>query len=100
MPVTRSDIQRIAELAELGVDDATAAQLEQQLSRILDYVAQLRELPREADGDDGADSVRLRKDEVRPDALQIPPAEFAPAMKQGLFLVPRIAELAPGAADE
>jgi aspartyl/glutamyl-tRNA(Asn/Gln) amidotransferase C subunit len=100
MSVTRADIQRIAELAELSVDDATAAQLEQQLSRILDYVAQLRELPSEPDGTGGAAGVRLRKDDVRPDALQIPPADFAPVMKQGLFLVPKIAELAPGAADE
>ncbi len=100
MAVSRADIQRIAELAELAVDGATAAELERQLSRILDYVAQLRELPQEPDGGAAAAGVRLRKDDVRPDALQSPPAEFAPAMKQGLFLVPRIAELAPGAADE
>lgn len=100
VPVTRADIQRIAELAELAVDDRAAAELEGQLSRILDYVAQLQELPREAAGHGDDRSARLRRDEVHPDPLRDPPASFAPAMKQGLFLVPRLSELAPGAADE
>ncbi len=100
MGVTRADIQRIAELAELAVDDATARQLEQQLSRILDYVAQLQQLPEEGAGDGDQRAVRLRKDEVRSDPLLLPPDAFAPAMRQGLFVVPRIAELAGGAVDE
>lgn len=100
MAVTRADIQRIAELAELAVDDGTAAELEGQLTRILDYVAQLQELPREAAGHGDDRSVRLRRDDVRPDPLQDPPASFAPALKHGLFLVPRLSELAAGAADE
>lgn len=100
MAITRDDIRRIAELAELAVDDPTARQLEQQLSRILDYVAQLQELPRDGAGLDDARSVRLRKDEVRPDPLAIPPDAFAPAMRQGLFVVPRLTELAGGAGEE
>ncbi len=87
MSVTRAEIQRIAEL-------------EGQLSRILDYVAQLRELPPDGAGAADEAALRLRRDEVKPDPLERPPAEFAPAMKQGLFLVPHVAELAPGAADE
>jgi aspartyl-tRNA(Asn)/glutamyl-tRNA(Gln) amidotransferase subunit C len=100
MAVTRADIQRIAELAELAVDDATAAELEGQLSRILDYVAQLQQLPQGGAGHGDERAVRLRRDEVHPDRLLDPPAAFAPTLKQGLFLVPRLAELAPGAADE
>ncbi len=100
MGVTRADIQRIAELAELAVDDATAQQLEQQLSRILDYVAQLQQLPDDDGTGDDPRAVRLRPDEVRPDPLLAKPEAFAPAMKQGLFVVPRIAELSAGAEDE
>ena len=96
MSVTRAEIQKIAALAELHVDEQTAAQLEQQLSRILDYVAQLQQLP--AGGADGGDTraVRLRRDEVAPDPLAAPPAAFAPALKHGLFLVPRLGELNRG----
>ena len=96
MSVSRADIQKIADLAELAVDEAGAAELEQQLNRILDYVAQLQQMPEEAEhlGDERA--ARLRKDEVAADPLLIPPAQFAPALRQGLFVVPRIAELVAG----
>lgn len=100
MAVTRADIQRIAELAELHVDDAAAAELEGQLSRILDHVAQLQQLPPAAAAAGTEAALRLRRDEVGPDPLEAPPASFAPALKGGLFLVPKVAELAPGAADE
>lgn len=96
MGVTREDIRKIAELAELAVDDAAAEELERQLSRILDYVAQLQEVHEGggAGGDERAS--RLRPDRVAPDPLLAPPASWAPAMKQGLFLVPRLGELDKG----
>jgi aspartyl/glutamyl-tRNA(Asn/Gln) amidotransferase C subunit len=96
MPVTRADIQKIADLAELHVDETTAAELEAQLSRILDYVAQLSELPKAGPslGDDRA--VRLRSDVVRSDQLGFPVSRLAPAMKHDLFLVPRLGELGQG----
>lgn len=96
MSVTREEIRRIAALAELHVDDATAERLERELSRILEYVAQLAELP-EGQGGGGDDrAVRLRQDEIGPDRLEEPPAAFAPALEQGLFLVPRLGELDRG----
>ena len=96
--VTSAEIQRIARLAELAVDEPTAVQLEAQLSRILDYVAQLAELPQDGAGDDDGRAVRLRPDEPgRSDALARPPAEWAPAFKGGLFVVPRLGELDKGA---
>jgi aspartyl-tRNA(Asn)/glutamyl-tRNA(Gln) amidotransferase subunit C len=96
MGVTRADIQKIAALAELAVDDAAAAELEVQLSRILDYVAQLAEVPK--DGEDAGDerTLRLRQDDIAPDPLLRDPQDFAPAFKQGLFLVPRLGELDRG----
>jgi aspartyl/glutamyl-tRNA(Asn/Gln) amidotransferase C subunit len=95
--VTRAEIQRIAQLAELAVDEPTAVQLESQLSRILDHVAQLAELPKGGDGDGDERVVRLRADEPgRSDVLARPPAEWAPAFKGGLFVVPRLGELDKG----
>ncbi|MFI5280482.1 MAG: aspartyl/glutamyl-tRNA amidotransferase subunit C [Gemmatimonadales bacterium] len=95
--VTSAEIQRIAQLAELAVDEPTAVQLEAQLSRILDYVAQLAELPKVGDGDGDERTVRLRPDEPgRSDPLARPPADWAPAFKGGLFVVPRLGELDKG----
>lgn len=96
MAVSRSDVAKIAALAELAVDDATAAELEGQLSRILDYVAQLGEVPDDARvaGDERAS--RLRRDEVAPDPLARAPAQIAPAFQDGLFTVPRLGELDRG----
>lgn len=96
MSVTRDDILKIAKLAELSVDDATAAELEVQLNRILGYVEQLGELPHDGSlGDDGR-AVRLRKDEPNADPLSRPPADWAPEWKGGLFTVPRLGELDRG----
>ena len=95
--VTSAEIQRIAELAELAVDEPTAVQLESQLSRILDYVAQLAELPQEGGGDGDERAVRLRADEPgHSDALARPPEQWAPAFKGGLFVVPRLGALDKG----
>ena len=95
MSVTRDQIRRIAELAELAVDDAAAAELEVQLNRILGYVEQLSELPA---GGAGHDERRapLRRDEPNADVLQGRPEHWSPAMKGGLFTVPRLGELDRG----
>src|SRR5512135_3032611 len=96
MGVSRRDVEKIAALAELAVDDATAAELERQLSRILDYVAQLGEVPDDTAvaGDERA--ARLGRDEPAPDPLRRPPREFAPDFQGGLFTVPRLGELDRG----
>jgi len=97
--VTREQIQRIAALAELSVDDATAAELERQLTRILDYVRQLEELDT---GDTRVADPRatpLRRDEVIAGRLDWPARDFAVALRQDLFVVPRLGELS-GDAEE
>jgi aspartyl/glutamyl-tRNA(Asn/Gln) amidotransferase C subunit len=87
--VTRKDIEKIAALAELGVDDAAAAELQQQLTRILDYVAQLSEVTDDATSAVDERAARLRRDVVDPDPLSRSPEEIAPAFTDGLFTVPR-----------
>jgi len=41
MSVTRDEVLKIAQLAELDVDEKTLPLLAEQMSRILDYVAQI-----------------------------------------------------------
>lgn len=96
MPVTRAEIRRIAELAELAVDEQTAGELEAQLSRILDYVAQLSELPTEGSGPEDARVAGLRRDVPDADPLALPPSVWAAGFKGGLFVVPRLGELDRG----
>ena len=96
MAVTREQIQRIAALAELAVDDTAAAELERQLTRILDYVRQLEEL--DTGGARVADErvAPLRRDDVVAGRLDRPARDFAAAMREGLFIVPRLGELGGG----
>ncbi len=98
MGVTRDDVAKIAKLAELEVGGEAAAALEAQLSRILDFVAQLGEVGDEAGAGEGGDdrAARLRRDVVAPDPLTRAPGEFAPAFRDGLFTVPRLGELDRG----
>ncbi len=93
MSVSSEEVQRIAQLAELHVDEAALPELVDQMSRILDYVAQLRSV---GAGEHvkpfipGPDTIRFRPDEVNPWPLAFGPDKMAPAFKGGFFLVPRL----------
>jgi aspartyl/glutamyl-tRNA(Asn/Gln) amidotransferase C subunit len=99
LAVTRERIQRIAALAELAVDDATAAELERQLTRILDYVRQLEELDTCDTGVADARATPLRRDQVVTGRLDRPARDFGAAMRQDLFVVPRLGEAGGGVED-
>ena len=96
MAVTRKQIRRIAALAELAVDDRSAAELEVQLNRILDYVRQLEVLDAGPAGGVDERAVRLRPDVVGSDPLVRPPRDFAPALREDLFVVPRLGAMGGG----
>jgi aspartyl-tRNA(Asn)/glutamyl-tRNA(Gln) amidotransferase subunit C len=103
MSVSRDEVMHIARLAEMEVDEATLPTLADELSRILEYVAQLGAA---AGGEQtrpfiaGPDTVRFRPDEVRPQPLAVKPADFAPAFKDGFFVVPRLGQFEDGAAEQ
>ena len=93
MSISRKDVERIAELAALHVDEQQLPQLTQQIASIIDYVSQLDA----ADvGEDAATWLAkaapqpLRADEVRPADLVRDLKTFAPAFKEGVFVVPRL----------
>jgi aspartyl-tRNA(Asn)/glutamyl-tRNA(Gln) amidotransferase subunit C len=93
MKIGREDVLHVAKLAALGVEEQDLPELTNQMARIVEFVAQLSEVPA---GEKvppflaGPDAVVLREDEVRPIPLAIPPAEMAPDFAQGFFLVPRL----------
>lgn len=93
MKISKQDVRHVARLAELAVDDAELETLTGQLDRIVAYVAQLEALPSEqaaAPFHPGPAGVRLRADRVAPVPLARPPESMAPAMRDGLFVVPRL----------
>lgn len=103
MSVSRDDVERIAQLAELGVEEEAAGPLAEELSRILEYVARLNELPAGETArpfSAGPDAIALRPDEVRPWPLAIPPAKLGPAFREGFFTVPRLGQFESTAAED
>jgi aspartyl-tRNA(Asn)/glutamyl-tRNA(Gln) amidotransferase subunit C len=101
MSVSRQDVERIARLAELHVDDAALPALTGQLSRILDYVSQIAAVPGTETVQPfapGPSALRFRDDVVRPVPLALSPAQIAPAFKDGFFLVPRLEAFDAGTA--
>jgi aspartyl-tRNA(Asn)/glutamyl-tRNA(Gln) amidotransferase subunit C len=95
MSVSREDVLKIAQLAELEVDEETLPALAEQMSRILDYVAQISGVAASEAVKPfipGPDGVRFRADEVKPIPLAFGPATFAPAFRDGFFLVPKLGQ--------
>ena len=93
MSISRDEVLRVAQLAELGVPEGRADQLVRDISGIVDYVSHLSEL--DTGGADrafqpGPASTPLRDDEVVRYPLTRTPAEMAPEFIDGFFVVPRL----------
>ena len=92
MSIGRDDVLHVARLAELAVQGADLDRMVGQLNRIVDFVAQLDQVPGDAAAAPflpGPQQVTLREDVPGSVPLARPPAEFAPEFAEGFFLVPR-----------
>ncbi len=100
MALELSDVDRIAKLAQLDVSEAQIQKTTEQLNRILDLVEQLRSAdttgveplahPVSAFEEDVA--LRLRTDTVTEENHREDYQAPAPAVEDGLFLVPKVIE--------
>jgi aspartyl-tRNA(Asn)/glutamyl-tRNA(Gln) amidotransferase subunit C len=95
MPLTLKEVEHIANLARLELTDEEKARYRQQLSAILDYFAQLREL--DTSGIPPTSSVlpprsALREDEPRPSLSLEELLRNAPDTEAGQFRVPPVLE--------
>lgn len=93
MGVTPEEVRRLGSLARLDLDDDEVAGLARQLSEILEHVDRL-EPGEDANGVASPTSVEgtpLRGDLPGADRLDPGPKAFAPAWREGLFTVPRLA---------
>ena len=93
MAVSEQDVRHVAALARLGLDAARVPALVDELNRILEHMEVLQQVPRPAAASVPADTagLRLREDVVQPVPLERPRDAFAPRMRDGFFLVPRLA---------
>jgi aspartyl-tRNA(Asn)/glutamyl-tRNA(Gln) amidotransferase subunit C len=94
MAVTFDDVRHIAALARLGVDDARLPALAAELNAILGHMEVLQKVDVSsvpADIVDGVPAMPLRADAGPQVPLARPRQDFAPEMRDGFFLVPRLA---------
>jgi aspartyl-tRNA(Asn)/glutamyl-tRNA(Gln) amidotransferase subunit C len=94
MAVTRDDVLHIAELARLGVDGARADELTKELSAILAHMEVLSQVDTTtvpATTGIGAECTPLRPDVSVPPLMEKTLGSFAPAVRDGFFIVPRLA---------
>lgn len=94
MSVSLDEVRHIAALARLGISDERAQRAAVELSSILAHMQVLSRVDDERlDGsaDDTDTGMTLRPDAGPPIPLLRAPAFFAPEMRDGFFLVPRLA---------
>jgi aspartyl-tRNA(Asn)/glutamyl-tRNA(Gln) amidotransferase subunit C len=94
MAVTREDVLHIAELARLGIDTARADELTSELSAILAHMEVLTQVDTASvptTAAVGVGGTPLRPDVGVPALMQGTLESFAPSMRDGFFIVPRLA---------
>ena len=93
MAVTLDDVRHVAALARLGLSEERARVIAGELNTILEHMAVLQRVDTErleAAVGVGAAGAPLRPDEGPAIPLARPPEDFAPSMRDGFFLVPRL----------
>ena len=93
MAVTIDDVRHIAALARLGLDDDRAMLLVRELNTILGHMDELSKVDiagvQEAIGV-GAQGLPVRHDSGPPFPLERSMDSFAPSLRDGFLLVPRL----------
>jgi len=94
MSVDRATVRRIARLSRIAITDDEARRLEQELSGILDWVAQLNEIDTSAvePMTHVAMNIKMRKDEVTDGFCADDILMNAPKVDDHYFVVPKIVE--------
>ena len=94
MAISIDDVRHIASLARLGVTDSQAATLTQELNGILAHMDVLSRIDTEGVEEAigvGARGLPVRGDDGPPIPLERSHDAFAPSVREGFLLVPRLA---------
>jgi aspartyl-tRNA(Asn)/glutamyl-tRNA(Gln) amidotransferase subunit C len=89
MSVSRDDVRRMAALARIGLPDEQVDRLVKELGGILDHMAVLARVEPQLSGRSG-EGMPLAEDAPPAVALDRARETFAPRMRDGFFLVPRL----------
>jgi aspartyl-tRNA(Asn)/glutamyl-tRNA(Gln) amidotransferase subunit C len=95
MSLSAIDVKKIAHLARLGIEDKDTDHYAQDLSGMLDLVAQMNTLNTEnisAMAHPLEQNQRLRPDKVTETNQREPFQAIAPQVEAGLYLVPKVIE--------
>ena len=90
MKITRDEARRIAALAHLEFDDDALDRMAAEMTKILTYIDQLKEI--EGDSDRSVGATPLREDAVKPGVDRGAVERNAPAWRDGHFVVPKVIE--------
>ena len=91
MKIDRAEARRIADLAHLEFDDPALDRLVGEMTKILSYIDQLREV--DVAGFDerlAGEATPMRDDQPRPSIDRQLVANNAPAWSDGFFVVPKV----------
>jgi aspartyl-tRNA(Asn)/glutamyl-tRNA(Gln) amidotransferase subunit C len=94
MAIAEADVRHIGRLARLEIQEERVASLVLELNGILRHMEALRETetrPEQAVEGIGAGGMPLREDGGTPIPLVRGREDFAPEMREGFFIVPRLA---------
>jgi aspartyl-tRNA(Asn)/glutamyl-tRNA(Gln) amidotransferase subunit C len=91
MSVKLDEVRHIASLARLGVPEDRLGVLAQELSGILAHMAVLQRVDTTGAEESAAIQTPLREDHGPPTRLLRPIEAFAPEVRDGFFIVPRLA---------
>ncbi len=93
MSIAESDVRHIASLARVGLHESEIPTLVSQLNGILRHMDVLQTviIPLDLSEDPSQVPMPLRADDAGAIALERTRESFAPAMREGFFLVPRLA---------
>ncbi len=90
MDIDRDEARRVAELAHLEFDDAGLDRMASEMTKILTYIDQLREVDASGFEERDVTVTPLREDEPRPSIEREQAARNAPAWRDGFFVVPKV----------
>ena len=90
MKIDRDEARRIADLAHLEFDDAGLERMAGEMTKILTYIDQLREVDVEGFEEHDVTVTPFREDEPQPSIDREQAARNAPAWRDGFFVVPKV----------
>lgn len=91
MKIDRDEARRIADLAHLEFDDDALDRMAGEMTKILGYIDQLRDVDTAGFDESTANDVTpMRADEPRPSLDRDAVAANAPKWKDGFFVVPKV----------